>query len=103
VRMGVYADNNGAPGSLLLDAGEVTVTNGWVSISSLNLPVTQNTYYWLAFVLQSDNGIRYQNSSELHYWASSPWGTLPGQFSGLANPAYNYGPYVMRATVSAGP
>gem|GEM_PF-3980545 len=37
VRLGVYADKSGKPGALLLDAGEVTVTNSWVSISGLNL------------------------------------------------------------------
>jgi hypothetical protein len=33
VRLGVYADINGRPGDLLLDAGEVRIVNGWVSIS----------------------------------------------------------------------
>ena len=58
VRMGVFADSGGAPGSRLVDAGEVNVANGWVSISGLSLPVTQGNYYWLAFVLQNTNAIR---------------------------------------------
>jgi hypothetical protein len=44
VHLGVYSDNNGQPGNLLMDAGEVNVANGWVTISGLNLTVTQNSY-----------------------------------------------------------
>ncbi|MGA2670076.1 MAG: Ig-like domain-containing protein, partial [Dehalococcoidia bacterium] len=102
VRLGVYADSSGVPGSRLLDAGEVTVANGWVSISGLSLPVAQNTYYWLACDLQSANGLRYQSASGLHYWASSTYGALPVQFT-LNNAGYNDCLYVMRATVNAAP
>src|SRR3989304_1320794 len=83
VRLGVYADNSGAPGSLLLDAGAVAVANGWVSISGLNLPVTQGPNYWLAFNLQNTNGVKYQSgqASNSHYWVSSTFGPLPSLFS----------------------
>jgi hypothetical protein len=103
VRMGVFSDNNRRPGSLLLDAGEVNVANGWVSISGLNLPVTQNTYYWLAYVLTAQNGVRYQSgqSAGSHYWVGYRYGALPKQFS-LFPAAYNGSPYVMRATVTTG-
>ena len=101
-RLGVYADNNGVPGSRLIDAGEVTVSNGWVSISSLNLPVTQNNYYWLAFNMQSTNGVTYQSGqpSRSHYRVSSTYGTLPSTFP--SRPSYNSNQYVMRATVTTG-
>jgi hypothetical protein len=100
VRLGVYADSSGTPGSLLLDAGEVTVSNGWVSISSLNLPVTQNTYYWLAFNMQSTNGVTYKNGqpSRSHCRVSSTYGTLPSTFP--SRPSYNSNQYVMQAMVN---
>jgi hypothetical protein len=103
VRMGVFTDNNRKPGSLLLDAGEVNVANGWVSLNSLNLQVIQSTYYWLAFVLKNQNGVRYQSgqSAGSHYWVSYRYGLLPGQFS-LVGASYNSSPYVMRATVTTG-
>ncbi len=103
VRLGVFSDNNRKPGSRLLDAGEANVTNGWVSIKGLNLPVTQNTYYWLAFDLQNQNGVRYQSwqPTGSHYWVSCRYGTLPGQFS-LSGTGYNSSPYVMRATITTG-
>ena len=101
--MAVFSDNNRKPGSQLLDAGEANVINGWVSISGLSLAVTQNAYYWLAFDLQYQNGIRYQSgqSSGSHYWVSYRYGTLPGQFS-LVGASYNSSPYVMRATATMG-
>ena len=104
IRLGVYADSSGSPGSLLLDAGEVTVANGWVSISGLSLSVTQNTYYWLAFILQNPNGVRYQTGQPVnsHYFVARPsYGALPSTFP-LAGSGANINQYVMRATVATG-
>jgi VCBS repeat-containing protein len=102
VRLGVYADNNGVPGALLLDAGEVAVANGWVSIAGLNYSVTQGTYYWLAFGLQRDNGVTYQagQPDRSHYWINYYYGALPSQYN-LNGDRYgcNNGQFVIRATV----
>ncbi len=99
VRLGVYADNSSRPDSLLLDAGEVGVANGWVSIGRLSLPVTQNTYYWLSFNMQSANGVRYQTGAAQHYyWIGSLYGPLPASYSVSSN--VNGNQYVMRATVN---
>jgi hypothetical protein len=83
LRLGVYADNNGVPGARLLDAGTVKVANGWVSISGLNLPVTANTYYWLAFKLQNFNYVKTQTrlAANSHYWSNSPYAALPNSYS----------------------
>jgi len=103
VRLGVYADNNGRPGTLLLDAGVVVVANGWVSITGLNLAVTQNTYYWLCFDLQSANVVVYQNGqvSNSHYYVALIYGALPSTYP-LTGAGYNNNQYVIRATVSLG-
>lgn len=99
VRLGVYADNAGVPGALVLDAGQVAVANGWVSISGLNLPVTLNTYYWLSFNLQSPNGVTYQTgqAAQSHRWAPSAFGPLPATYPGTSASSANQ--FVMRATV----
>jgi hypothetical protein len=104
VRMGVYADNNGKPGNLLLDAGEAAVANGWVAISNLHLPVTLNVYYWLAFDMQNTNSVKFLSSASntakiAKYNVSSTYGALPGTFN-LTGSSSNTSPYVMRATVS---
>jgi hypothetical protein len=107
VRFGVYSDNNGKPANRLLDAGETSVNNGWVVISGLNLPVTANTYYWLAFNLQSTNTVSFLCSSAnttkaAHYWTNGVnYGALPATFN-IANSNNNLGPYIMRATVIPG-
>ena len=101
VRIGVYADDNDAPGALILDAGEVSLANGWVTVSNLNLPVKDGAYYWLAFNLQTQTGIRYQTGqpANSHNWVSGSFGPMPARFpSGFAD---NNKEYVMRAVVSA--
>ena len=99
VRLGVYADKNGQPGNLLLDAGKAIVTNGWVSIANLNLAVSQNAYYWLVYNLQSSNGIRYLSGqpSGSHVWGSAAYGVLPSTFPPIKYT--NNAQYVMRASV----
>jgi VCBS repeat-containing protein len=102
VKLGVYADSNGAPGALLLDAGEVMVTNGWTAISGLNLAVTKGTYYWLAYDLLSANTIRYQSgqAANSNRWIARTYGALPAQYpSGSGSDSTQT---VMRATVSPG-
>jgi VCBS repeat-containing protein len=100
VRLGVYADDNGKPGNLLLDAGEVNVSNGWVSISGLNLPVNEGTYYWLAFNLQDRNGVKYQSNyaTDWHYWIVSYYGPLPAQLD-ISRASSEKSAFVLRAAV----
>jgi hypothetical protein len=99
VRMAVYADENGVPGALLVDAGEVAVTNGWVAISGLNLPVSGNTYYWLAFNMSSANQIKVESSaSNTHCWKNIGYGAFAANFPSLDGVSTGY--FVMRATVT---
>jgi hypothetical protein len=101
VRLGVYIDNNGKPGKRLIDAGGVTIANGWVSANSLNLAVAEGNYYWLVFNLQSANGIRYQSgqASGSHFYVNGvKYGALPSSFPS-AGARTNANQYVMRATV----
>jgi hypothetical protein len=101
VRLGIYADNNGMPGSLLLDAGEVEVQNGWVSIDGLSLSVTENTYYWLAYNMENPNDVRYQTGrpSASHRWATVSYGAFPNQYP-VSSSGNNNNQYIMRATVT---
>ncbi len=100
VRLGVYADNNGTPGNLLLDAGSVPVANGWVGIGGLNLSVSLNGYYWLGFDEQNANGVAYASSGNAkHCWHDGmTYGPLSVSY-GTANGS-NTAPYVMRATIT---
>ena len=102
-RLGVYADDGGAPGTLLLDAGEATVTNGWVSIDGLSLSVIENEYYWSGFVLNSINGVRYLTDTPeyYHYFNYNYCGALPGQYPLTgATPITTH--FVMQATITTG-
>jgi RHS repeat-associated protein len=101
VRLGVYADNNGAVGSRLLDAGAIACGTGWVTISGLSLAVTQNTYYWLAFTMSGTNTLEYQDNFGTNTLAakSFTYAALPSTLSGLT---YSNNAFVYKATVSNG-
>lgn len=88
VRLDVYSDNGASgPGTLLLDAGAVTITNGWTVISGLKLSLTPGTRYWLVFVQNSNMAVSYTvgmpvNPSGIHAhcFNSLTYGVLPSSF-----------------------
>ena len=100
-RLGIYADSAGSPGALLLDAGEVALGSGWISISGLSLEVTAGTYYWLAYKQSAANGTRRDTGgpADSNVWLSAGYGALPDPFGTPAGSDANR--YVMRATVTA--
>ena len=102
LRLGVYADNNGLPGSLLLDVGSVTASAGWAGISGLKLPVSAGAYYWLAFLPSTGISVAYQSTGmplNSHTDYRYTYGALPAAC--LTNGEINGTPFVMRATVTA--
>ncbi len=108
VRMALYSST---PCFLMEDLGYATVADGWVSISGLNIPVTDGRPYILAFDLQSSSGIRAAKKFESPYGLSS-MAPLPYDAANLRLSTYldypmdapaggSYSPvqYVIRATV----
>jgi peptidoglycan/xylan/chitin deacetylase (PgdA/CDA1 family) len=104
MKLGVYADDGGRPGELLLDAGEVQVVNGWVVKSGLNLGVTLNADYWLAFNMEAPNEVKFQTGQAemTNYWARLAYGeAFPEQFEQV-EVGYNNDIFVIRGTVELG-
>ncbi len=103
VRLGVYADDNGMPGDLLLDAGTVAVADGWVGIDGLSLSVSDNTYYWLGYVLEDGNGVVSVTGPGENTKRSVgyTYGPFPAQYP--AGSAGDNTQDVLRATVSINP
>jgi hypothetical protein len=101
VRMAVYADDHGSPGSLLVDAGNVPVYYGWVTSGALNLPVTQGTYYWLVFTMSDSNLVAVGDGSGPHMWQDILFAPFLNPYP--PTPAWGWGTnqkqFVMRATV----
>lgn len=102
-RLGVYenkADNDIYPGTLLLDAGTVSVgTTGLKQIGSLILPVTPGRLYWIAYVSDVAPTLRALSASQVFpilgwvstigavagvpgYTVAFTYGTLPTPFTG---------------------
>jgi RHS repeat-associated protein len=79
----------------------VAAGTGWVTISGLNLSVTQNVYYWLAFTMSAPNTLEYQGSYGTNTLAAKnfTYGVLPATVSGLS---YSNNAFVMKAVVSTG-
>jgi hypothetical protein len=95
--LGVYNNNNGVPGSLLLDAGNVPVTSSSTleSLTGLSIPMVAGNWYWLATAcngmpaLLSDSGSlsvlgnngTFADYSNYHVAWTYSTGALPNPFT----------------------
>jgi len=68
-RLGIYADSNGLPGALVLDAGEQTLASGGIYPVTINQVLTPGRY-WLAVVCEAAATLH----AFYHYYAFSPMG-----------------------------
>ncbi|MBN1761401.1 MAG: DUF4082 domain-containing protein [Chitinispirillaceae bacterium] len=89
MQMGIYADNNGVPGSLLASTEKTNIatTAGWQTINLTSpISVTSGTYIWLAWMYQTGSGARYLSSGGNGYRTvtGSTWSTsstnMPSSF-----------------------
>jgi hypothetical protein len=84
VRLGVYSDNAGLPGALLVDAGQFVVAAGWVTATGLSIPVVADAWYWLAFIGDDIMGVDIKNIdpglASYHQFKALAYGALPNPF-----------------------
>ena len=87
-RVAIYSDNSGAPGSLLGEStAQETASDGWHVFTGFNVPVSENTYYWLAFQISTSN-LNYHYDTGLanqHAYRSFAYGSFPSSFG---SPSY---------------
>jgi hypothetical protein len=56
VRVGLYADQNGAPGSILAQGSTSGLVPGWTSVNFPPVPVLKSTRYWIAVLSPLGSG-----------------------------------------------
>lgn len=49
IKIAIYADSSGEPGSLLASAGATACTSGWNTINVSDVSITSGTNYWIGF------------------------------------------------------
>jgi PKD repeat protein len=99
IRIGIYSDNNGSPGQLLMDCGAFTLVTSWNTFV-LPTPLAAYTgeYYWLAYILQNSRWIYYgTGAANSKIWrAGQTYGPMPAT---IAVTGQDNEQYVMRAYV----
>lgn len=89
-RVAIYADKNGEPDILLGEsASEEITSDGWHEFTGFNVQVSANTYYWLAFQVDSHDLKQAYDSSggdgryKLQAYSSfpNPFGTYSGSWA----------------------
>ena len=87
-RTAIYSDSSGAPGSLLGQSAEQEIaSSGWHEFTGFNVPVSQNTYYWLAFQISTSNlAYNYDTGvANQHAYIAYTYGSFPSTFG---SPSY---------------
>lgn len=104
-RLGIYGDNNGVPGQLIADLGEMDRTHSylaggyWIVNVSPSIPVYAGTYYWLASTMSYRGWVSMQSGQEVgsYVYASLPYGPMPAVFPAISGSGSTQ--YAMRALV----
>jgi hypothetical protein len=97
LRLGIYNDNNGEPGTRLLDAGEVDTSATGVKTLNISQQLTGGVLYWLVAASNSGThafrvpaiaatinvggvGSTLGTAVMTHYYAAQTYGALPSSF-----------------------
>ena len=99
--VGIYSDNSGKPGTLLVQGTPQALANGWNTFSA-STSIGASTTYWLGFQMQNGN----------FYYATTAAGSMRNWITGIScctmpssvsSPMSGSGSYAVYATYSTGP
>jgi hypothetical protein len=93
LRLGLYSDNGGKPGSLLTQTNTLTsVANGATEGMVTSTPVVVGTNYWVMILVANQIYVGTEISSTTWYYETGvAFGALPTQFSGTMSLSTNFG------------
>lgn len=102
LRLGIYADEAGAPGALLAETAAFTPVLGWNTQNLLTEPTLHAGAYWLAFV-PSNNSMQFAFTpvTEAHEFTSHTFAPLPNPFA--ASTTNQAGTFSIYATLIQSP
>ena len=91
MKVAIYADNNGSPGSLLVGSNEITnLPSGWVTFTLTGgQPIISGTYYWLAVWANVNYTLKCQTTGGLARYVKRTYGTWPSPLSSTKGPYTN--------------
>jgi hypothetical protein len=93
LRLGLYSDNGGKPGSLLVQTTDLTsVANGATEGRVSATAVSAGTPYWLMVLTASNMHLATEMPIVTWYYETGvSYGSMPGQYSGSMNTPANFG------------
>jgi len=98
--LAIYADNNGAPGALLSSTGETALNSasGWQTVDLQGgVSLAANESFWIAWIFESNPGIRYVNGSPGRAQINVTWDNngdnMPTTFGNSSQSAFRYSIY----------
>lgn len=91
MKVAIYSDNNGSPGSLLVGSNEITnPSSGWVTFSLTGgRPIISGTYYWLAVWSNVSYTPRSQATGGTARYITKRYGAWPNPLTGTNGPYTN--------------
>ena len=88
LKVAIYSDNNGSPGSLLVGSNEITnPSSGWIPFTlTTNQPLTTGTYYWIIAWSNANYAPRSQATGGTARYITKTYGTWPNPLTGTLGP-----------------
>ncbi|MGZ6248571.1 MAG: choice-of-anchor R domain-containing protein, partial [Syntrophales bacterium] len=91
MKVAIYSDNNGSPGSLLAASNQITnPSSGWVTFTLTGgQPIASGTYYWLAVWSNVGYTPRCQATGGTGRYITKTYGTWPNSLNNTKGPYTN--------------
>lgn len=88
IKVAIYSDNNGMPGSLLVGSNEIkNPLSGWIPFTlTTSQPITSGDYYWLAAWSNVNYTPRSQATGGTARYITKRYGTWPNPLTGTLGP-----------------
>jgi hypothetical protein len=88
IKVAIYSDNNGSPGSLLVGSNEITnPSSGWIPFTlTTSQPLTSGAYYWLAAWSNVNYTPRSQATGGTARYITRTYGAWPNSLAGTLGP-----------------
>jgi hypothetical protein len=91
MKVAIYVDNNGRPGSLLVGSNEITnPSSGWVKFTLTEFkPIISGSYYWFAVWADANYTPKCQTTGGTARYVKRTYGTWPSPLNSTIGPFTN--------------
>ena len=88
-QMAIYSDSGGSPANKIIQTEVYNLITGWNNLSIISTPLSANTSYWLVFITNGANSLRFDGGDTDQWKTTDPVSGGPGNMPASFGPPLN--------------